>query len=790
MSTPRRGLLLFVSIVWASAALSQTPSRPATKVPTPPSNSSEVSVAPAVVELQKRLAEAAGAQQSGNPQLVATANKKLLALALRELAHLRLLESAAPQASDLYKRSLELEDIPDTRVDLAVAYLRMKQANDAIAEAEKALFSAPNNARAWNVEGKAWMLLRDYRNAAKYLSRSIRLKGDVESAYSLATCLLALKEKENAALVFQDIINNVGDRGSIHILLGRAYRDAGFMDEAIKEFKRGLAVDPKTAHAHYFIGLIQLIQNEWAPTPPIRQEMMEELKINPRDYLANYVLGVFESNEKQYEDSDAHLKIASEEDPTAPESWLYMGLNAFSRGEQTRAEELLRKAILLTGSEESRSHYQIRKAYVALGRVLIQTGRREEAAVYMQKARDVQQLGMGESQQNISEVFASKGSGMGAVMPYLSKENENLAVSEVASGDPTAELDASAIERAKLSDEEVKLAAAQEKQLRIILGSGYNDLGTSEAMQKQYALAFSHFREAEHWDAEIPGLMRNLGIAASKVGDNATAVRVLSKHIEANPNDKPVASLLGMAYYLTGDYAQAAKTIVSLGDASLKDTGLAYALAASQARIGDLKAAAKVLDTLEQQQLPADTLLLVGQIWADAGDYLRAAQAFQKVSQQEPMLSKAHFFAGLAFLHAERATDAAAEFEAELRLSPNDPEAEYNLGYTFLLRSQTDKAVPIFESVLASHPDHVNAHYQLGKILLEQDKIKEAIEHLEAAARLGPEKDFVHLQLQAAYRKSSRAQDADRELAVYKKLKARNREKTLPQPTQVQSQLP
>jgi hypothetical protein len=52
------------------------------------------------------------------------------------------------------------------------------------------------------------------------------------------------------------------------------------------------------------------------------------------------------------------------------------------------------------------------------------------------------------------------------------------------------------------------------------------------------------------------------------------------------------------------------------------------------------------------------------------------------------------------------------------------------------------------------------------------------------AARLVPQNDFVHYQLQAAYRKASRTEDADRELEVYKDLKAKNREKTLPQPTE------
>lgn len=768
-------LVLVIALVVQQPALFAQASEQSNRQP-------QVPVAPAVLELQKRLAETDKAQRTGDPAVVARANRRLIALALREMAHLRLLESANQQAVELYQRSLDMEDDPNTRVDLAVSYLRMSRASDAIGEAEKVIYSAPDNARAWNVEGKAWMLLKDYRNASKFLSHSIRLKGDVESAYSLATCLLLLHDKDNAALVFQDIVNNVGDRGSIHILIGRAYRDAGFMDDAIKEFNRALAVDPHTPHAHYFIGLIQLIQNEWAPNPAIRQQMQEELKIDPRDYLANYVLGVFASNEKQYEDSDSHLKIASEEDPKAPESWMYMGLNAYSRGDLKAAEGLLRKSIELTGKDEARSHYQIRKAYIALGRVLIETGRKEDGAVALQKARQIQQLGMNESQQGIAEVFASSGSGMGAVMPYLAKDSDQSSGSELLSGDPAGELDASALQRANLTAEEMKLAMGQEKQLRGILGSSYNDLGAAEAIQQHYQQALAEFRQAEDWDPQVPNLMRNLGFAAAKVGDSAVAVRALSQHLATDPQDAAARRMLGMSYFLTADYANAAKTIDAIGEAAMNDPGLAYAWASALVHIGDLKRAAKVMESMEQHDLPADTLLLLGQTWSDAGDYMHASQTFQKAALKNPRLARAHFFAGLALLHAEHPEGAAAEFESELQLSPADNEARYNLGYTCLLRSQTDKAAEIFASVLRSDPDHSNAHYQLGKIFLDEGKLREAIAHLEAAERLTPEKDFVHLQLQAAYRKSNRAGDAERELALYKELKAKNRLKTLPQP--------
>jgi Flp pilus assembly protein TadD len=94
-----------------------------------------------------------------------------------------------------------------------------------------------------------------------------------------------------------------------------------------------------------------------------------------------------------------------------------------------------------------------------------------------------------------------------------------------------------------------------------------------------------------------------------------------------------------------------------------------------------------------------------------------------------------------------------------------------------LEQSKTDDAVALFLKVIADHPDYANAQYQLGKILLDRGQTADAAGHLEAAARLSPQTDYMHYQLQAAFRKLGRDADADRELEIYKGIKAKSRER-------------
>ncbi|MFY9559965.1 MAG: tetratricopeptide repeat protein [Terriglobales bacterium] len=770
-----------------TAAVAQQPSNREPRSAAPAASRQAGVPTPATAELQKRRQAALAAQQSGNAEVIAEANQRLLAFSLRQMGQLRLLETAFPEAAELYRRSLEFEDLPDTHVDLAIAYLFANKLDDSIAQARKVISADPQNARAWNVQGKAWMKKQDPQKAAESLERAIAIHPDLEAAYSLGISLLAAKQKEKADAVFQGMLQAAGDSGPLRVLFARAYKDANQMDDTVRELKKAIALDPATEHAHYFLGLSYLMLNEWAPTEECRAEFLRELQYHPRDFLSNYFLGVIGSIRKQYDESDRYLRLATETEPSSPEAWLYLGLNAYGRQDTARAEEFLRRAIELAGTQVHESHYLIRKGYVVLGRILVNSGRREEGQRFLQKARELQNLALDESLQNVADVQSEAGTGMGAaVVPALPQKEPEASPLEVSAGDPTAQVDASVLARSNLTEEQKKQAAAQEKHLRSILASSFNDLATSEAVRQRYDLALRHYHEAERWDAETAGLMRNLGTAAFRLKDYPEAVRTLAKALESNSADNPARAMLGMAYYATNAYPQAARTIAPLGDEAMRDPAVGYAWAAALTRTGDLQEATKVLAEVEKAQLPTDTLLLVGQLWIDIADYARALSTMRRALQLDPNLRKAHYYAGLALLRADRPAEAVPEFQAELALVPDDPDATYSMGFAYLQQSHRDEAEALFRKVISVHPEHANAQYQLGKIQLDKGETTEAISYLEQAARLNPEADYIHYQLQAAYRKVARQEDADRELQLYRELKAKNRQLDIPKPAQDQ----
>jgi tetratricopeptide (TPR) repeat protein len=362
-------------------------------------------------------------------------------------------------------------------------------------------------------------------------------------------------------------------------------------------------------------------------------------------------------------------------------------------------------------------------------------------------------------------------------------KQSHLGPADVDSVDPAAAPSTSALKSAKLTPAQLLRGKMQEKRLRQILGTSYNDLGAAEARQQKYLQALIHFHEAERWSASTPGLMRNIGLAAAKVGDNVEAARALKIVVKHDPKDRVASALLAISLFATERYAEAAQVFGTLGDAALTDPNMAYAWAFSLAHTNQPKQAREILGKLTSQQMTAEMLVSVGEVYNHLGDYEHALTSFRKAIQQDPSIKKAHDDAGSALIRLDRPAEAVPELQAELKLNPDEPDTHYRLAYALLQTGQEEQAIEVLRTLIAAHPNHARGRYDLGKELLETCKTEEAIQNLEVAARLDPERAYVHYQLQSAYRKAARTSDADRELQLYRQIKERDRGRT-PPPTE------
>ncbi|HEX6881526.1 MAG TPA: tetratricopeptide repeat protein [Terriglobales bacterium] len=730
-------------------------------------------------ELQLRLKDQRAAVVSGNSEAVVNATRRVVALGLLQMATLRMRVGAYAQGYELLRRSLALEDIPATRAQLISAALAAGQYDEVIDQSAKVLGEEPSNARLWYLNGKGWMGKHDYHSAVDSFKRSLALRRDVNTQYALAFSYLKLKDLPAAKALIQSVLLEQGNRPIWHVVFGGAYRDAGYSEEAIAEFRRAVAMDSRVPRGYVYLALATLEANGWAPSQESMKELREALKQDPKDFYANLYLGLQEAQTDQLVESNRHLKAAAEVDPNVADIWLYLGLNSFKQNNYPEARTQLQKAIELTGTNESMGNYEIRRGYIALSRIEFIAGNHEQARKYSEKVRDLKTKAMAEQAEGIAELNRGMGSAP-AVVPHAKLPDHE---GEGASGpvDATAQLSLPA--QTKLTPAEQERMKATEQELRAILSNAFNDWGTADARQGLYPIALQHFKEAEQWDKSTPGVLRNVGLAALKSGDSKEAVRAFSAAVEVDPTDRLSHARLAMLLFNQNDYQNASVHFEALGDAAFVDSAVAYAYAYSLARTNQQKKAIEVLNQLSAMQLPPELLLSVGDLYSVFQDYDHSVACYRKAIQLEPGIPKARYKLGAALIRLSRPAEAIPELQAELAITPNDPDIQFNLAYALLETSQKDKATELLRKITTEFPDYPEAQYQLGKTLLEDGKPEEAISHLEVAAKLDKESDYIHYQLQSAYRRVGRKEDADREAQIYKDIKNRKREAaTIPMP--------
>jgi tetratricopeptide (TPR) repeat protein len=224
------------------------------------------------------------------------------------------------------------------------------------------------------------------------------------------------------------------------------------------------------------------------------------------------------------------------------------------------------------------------------------------------------------------------------------------------------------------------------------------------------------------------------------------------------------------------------ETLKPLEPTLTQDAELAYVYGVSLVQVAERKQAEKLFESLSTHNpKSAAARSYAGQGFTLLEAYERSLKEFRAAAELDPRMQQVHYNAGQSLIRLNRLPDAEAQFRAELLLNPEDVTAKYHLAYVLLeQKKETATARALLRSIVSARPQYADAQYQLGKSLIDLGEVNQAIEHLEMAARSEPSKEYIHYQLSIAYRRASRGPDADRELQLYKELKASNRNRELP----------
>ena len=683
--------------------------------------------------LQQHYEAAQNFQAAGNLQAAAVEYRQFLSVALHRvaIAHASIRDFA--KALSLFDEALNLvpSDV-DLRVDYADACRHAGDLQKAKSLADAAIEAEPRNAKAHISLGRTLQQLdrgpnvpaSDKQAAIEQFEDAVASEPNFEHGLALASAYLWANDVPNATRVFTEMVKGFGASPEIRIQIGTAYAQAGYPEQAITEFKKVIAKDPKFPGAHYSLGAAYLVSASDALYPQAAQEFRKELEINPNDYLSRYQLGYIELAQHKLPEAEKDLTRAAELDPKNPDTSVSLGQLYVETSRPADAEAALRKAIALT-TDVSRNHFQVQRAHYLLARLLLQSGRQDEGKAEMQISQELMQKSVLRNQgRDVSGGMAQPAPGGRSPSSEMTPASSQGALSPQAA-------DAVAVNQ----------VATFEAQLGPAIADAYNNLGAIAAGNNNFAEALDAFQRAYEWKPSLEGLDFNCARAALSAGQVREAVAPLQRYLKAHPDDPWARSSLGTSFYMLKNYTEAVQTLQPMESQLESNPQVDYVYAIS--------------------------LLKTDQ-------YDRGVDRLKRLVTKDPGVAANHEALAEAFASYKNFTGAVAEFREVIKLSPDDSGAKYNLALSLIQLQQKDEAQTLLAGLAEKGWQDPHLYYTLGKLQLEAGNVTGAIKNLETAARMSPNSAPIHFELAAAYRKASRNDDADREMKLYESLRNEN----------------
>jgi tetratricopeptide (TPR) repeat protein len=162
-------------------------------------------------------------------------------------------------------------------------------------------------------------------------------------------------------------------------LSAEVFETQGKFGEAIAEYRKAIAKNPRAINLHYRLGRALLQQShDPAALDQARKEFEAELSLNPSDAVAEYqVAQVFAAQQKKTE-AAAHFERAAELRPDFPEALIAVAKLRSDAKRYPEAIALLERAVNLQPRNET-AHYNLMMVYRNAGRTT--DAQREKAEI-------------------------------------------------------------------------------------------------------------------------------------------------------------------------------------------------------------------------------------------------------------------------------------------------------------------------------------------------------------------------------------------------------------------------
>jgi Tfp pilus assembly protein PilF len=184
----------------------------------------------------------------------------------------------------------------------------------------------------------------------------------VVTVYSIGTVRRAAVWKDSYTL-WSDAVEKSPQSGTAHVGLGDAYRDQNRIDEAIEQYRIGIALMPNTASVHADLGMLYA-RKGWIDAG--MQQLQIALALEPESAVARNYLGVVYGNLGRHADAIAQLQLAIEAHPRFALAYRHLGIAYYNSGRVWESIAAFERAIELD-PDDADAHNNLGASFAVLG---------------------------------------------------------------------------------------------------------------------------------------------------------------------------------------------------------------------------------------------------------------------------------------------------------------------------------------------------------------------------------------------------------------------------------------
>ena len=484
---------------------------------------------------------------------------------------------AALEAAALYQPASE-----ETLFDLANTYFEAGLFDKALQPLNQAIAVNPQNPTAHAMLGKTHFALREYEKAAAELKLALEFgANDFDTSFTLAIAYLQQRQFIDARRVFDWMLLHLGDQPELHVVIGRAFRVAGRLPEAIEEFKKAIALNPTLARVHDNLALAYLMNEGASRLADAEREFKTELASNPGEFFANYYLGIVYIFQRKWELAIAFLQNASRVQADNPDPYFQLGQAYQELEKHDQAIEALKKSIALN-PDLAHNKFQVTTAHYRLAQSLLKVGQTEAGQKELRLASELKARAF-----KIAQTLNSGPSPMGT--SQLPDEDDKLPAGSI--GRTTAV--------SNVADEKaIREFESAEAYYAKLLAAVHSSIGLLRADRGDFRAAAEQFRLAANWNPQLEDVDYNLGLAYFRSESYNDAVSPLETEVKTHPQNIRARWLLGLSHFKISNYARASELLADLVTSESTNIDLYYALGFSLIKQGKTERADQAIQRM------------------------------------------------------------------------------------------------------------------------------------------------------------------------------------------------